>query len=159
MHSNENKRETVLPNRDSSQAWTTSSIQPLLTIIDVQQNTVTGIPLMTMDSSVATYIFRQLLATPSRNCLRLHSCAASRATLNVRQRRSYALRRGQNDGDGGSRWQQRMDAFPKDMSKQLREYPKVTSFDLRNRLHRPRRVRMLARDFIEGQLARWNPFD
>ncbi|ERF70201.1 hypothetical protein EPUS_00389 [Endocarpon pusillum Z07020] len=41
------------------------------------------------------------------------------------------------------------------MSKQLREYPKVTSFDLRNRLHRPKRVKMLARDFIEDSL--YNP--
>jgi hypothetical protein len=71
--------------------------------------------------------------------------------LHSSHRRSYAVRGKQDDQDGGSGWQQRIDAFPKDMSKQLREYPKVTSFDLRNRLHRPRRVKMLARDFIEGQ--------
>jgi hypothetical protein len=109
-----------------------------------------------MDLSLASYIFRKLLVTPSRHCLRLHPRAISRATLNLQQCRSYALRRGQDDGEGGSRWQQRMDAFPKDMSKQLREYPQVTSFDLRNRLRRPRRVKMHARDFIEGLLAQLN---
>lgn len=110
-----------------------------------------------MDSPAVTHIFRQLLAIPSRKCLRLQSYAASRKALNAQQRRSYALRRNQDDAHGGSRWQQRIDAFPKDMSKQLREYPKVTSFDLRNRLHHPRRVKMLARDFFEGQQGHWNP--
>ena len=93
---------------------------------------------------LVSHIPQQVLAIQSRTCL------TSRAALNLKQRRSYGLRRKQDDREGGSRWQQRMDAFPKDMSKQLREYPKLTSFDLRNRLHRPRRVKMLARDFIEG---------
>jgi hypothetical protein len=106
-----------------------------------------------MDSPAVSHLFRQLFARPSRNCLRLHSCTTSRAALNPQQRRSYLLGRKKDDEDGGSRWQQRIDAFPKDMSKQLREYPKVTSVDLRNRLHRPRRVKMLARDFVEGWLA------
>ena len=106
-----------------------------------------------MDSLLVTHIFRQLLTTPSRHCLRLQSCAASRITLNPQQRRRHVVRSKRDDKDGGSKWQQRIDAFPKDMSRQLREYPKVTTFDLRSRLHRPRRVKMLARDFIEGPLA------
>jgi hypothetical protein len=106
-----------------------------------------------MDSPVVSQFFRQLLTTPSRHCLRLPSCAASQGPLNTPPRRSYVWGRKRGDEDGGSRWQQRIDAFPKDMSKQLREYPKVTSLDLRNRLHRPRRVKMLARDFVEGQLT------
>ncbi len=103
-----------------------------------------------MDSPVVFHIIRQLFATPSTNCLRTPSHTALRASLIPQQRRSYALRRNQDGARGGKNWQQRIDAFPKDMSQQLHEYPKVTSFDLRNRLHRPRRVKMLARDFIEG---------
>ena len=103
-----------------------------------------------MESAVVNQIFRQLLA-PSRRCLYSRSLVTPlRKTPREQQRRTYATRRGQNDGQGGSRWQQRIDAFPKDMSKQLREYPKLTASDLRHRTQRPRRVRMLARDFIEG---------
>lgn len=102
-----------------------------------------------MDSPVVNQIFRQLSA-PSRRCLRLRSFMPLRKPPREQQCRTYALRRSQDDGQGGSKWQQRIDAFPKDMSKQLREYPKVTASDLRYRTQRPRRVKMLARDFIEG---------
>ena len=102
-----------------------------------------------MDSPVVNHVFRQLFA-PSRRCLYSRSFVPLRMTPREQQCRMYALRRSQNDGQGGSRWQQRIDAFPKDMSKQLREYPKLTASDLRHRTQRPRRVKMLARDFIEG---------
>ena len=103
----------------------------------------------TMDLPVVNQIFRQLFA-PSRQCLGSQAFVRLRKTPREQQRRTYALRRSQDDGQGGSRWQQRIDAFPKDMSKQLREYPKVTANDLRHRTQRPRRVKMLAREFIEG---------
>lgn len=102
-----------------------------------------------MDSPIINQIFRQLF-TPSPRCLHARPFTRIRKPLRDQQYRTYALRRGQNDGQGGSRWQQRIDAFPKDMSKQLWEYPKVTANDLRHRTQRPRRVKMLARDFIEG---------
>jgi hypothetical protein len=104
-----------------------------------------------MDTPVFNCIFRQLCA-PSRRCLRSRSFPSLQKPSREQQCRTYALRRSQDDGQGGSRWQQRIDAFPRDMSKQLREYPKLTASDLRHRTQRPRRVRMLARDFIEG----WN---
>ena len=113
-------------------------------------NTPTGSTVQSMDSPLISHLFRRLFARPSRDCLRLPAHPATRAALGTQQRRSYVLGRKRQDEDGGSRWQQRIDAFPKDMSKQLREYPKVTSVDLRNRSHRPRRVKMLARDFVEG---------
>src|SRR5277367_1490655 len=102
-----------------------------------------------MDTPVFNRIFRQLCA-PSRRCLRSQSFPSLQKPSREQQCRTYALRRSQDDGQGGSRWQQRIDAFPRDMSKQLREYPKLTASDLRHRTQRPRRVRMLARDFIEG---------
>lgn len=102
-----------------------------------------------MDTPVFNCIFRQLCA-PSRRCLRSRSFPSLQKPSREQQCRTYALRRSQDDGQGGSRWQQRIDAFPRDMSKQLREYPKLTASDLRHRTQRPRRVRMLARDFIEG---------
>jgi hypothetical protein len=102
-----------------------------------------------MDTPVLNYIFRQLYAPP-RRCLRSRSFPPLKKPSREQQCRTSALRRSQDDGQGGSRWQQRIDAFPRDMSKQLREYPKLTAGDLRHRTQRPRRVRMLARDFIEG---------
>jgi len=57
-------------------------------------------------------------------------------------------------GDGYSRqesnWQQRTDLFPQDRSEEFKKYPMVTADGLRTRRERPRRVKMLTRDFIEG---------
>ncbi|KAL1844638.1 hypothetical protein VTK73DRAFT_2126 [Phialemonium thermophilum] len=41
--------------------------------------------------------------------------------------------------------------FIADMSEEYKKYPMVTAMDLRARKERPRRVKMLMRDFIEGQ--------
>lgn len=49
-----------------------------------------------------------------------------------------------------SHWQQRTDLFPLDMSAEYEKYPMVTADQLRGRRERPRRVKMLMRDFIEG---------
>ena len=75
---------------------------------------------------------------------------------NVRrlQSRSIATERGgkslsKNESD----WQQRSNAFPADKSDEYMKFPMVTAKDLRGRKARPRKVRMLMRDFIEG----WSP--
>lgn len=107
--------------------------------------------LSSMDSPIVARILRQLLTRPARNCLYPPPRLGSRPSVNLQHRRWYALGQKRGDEDGGSKWQQRMDAFPKDMAKQVREYPKVTADALRNRLHRPKRVKMLARDFLEGK--------
>jgi hypothetical protein len=50
-----------------------------------------------------------------------------------------------------SDWQQRTEIFVQDMSKEFRRYPVVTADGLRGRKERPKRVKMLTRDFIEGR--------
>ncbi|KIW47692.1 uncharacterized protein PV06_00361 [Exophiala oligosperma] len=108
-----------------------------------------------MDSPTVTRIFQQLFARRSRQCLYFHNTARRPALRPFQQHRTYSVRRKQDDKDGGSSWQQRIDAFPKDMSRQLQEYPRVTARDLQHRTQRPRRVKMYARDFIEDSL--YNP--
>lgn len=67
-------------------------------------------------------------------------------------RRSYvAGRGGQARAQSGSFWQQRSDLLTKDMSREIQEFPRITARELRRRTQRPRRVKMLTRDFIEGQ--------
>lgn len=109
-----------------------------------------------MDYSAAAQIFRQLFSSPARGCLRQHARnqqATRRAFQNPR--RHYALRQTDSDGKGGSTWQQRLDHFPDDMSKQLREYPRVTARELKHRQQRPKRVKMYTREFIDDSL--YNP--
>ena len=52
-----------------------------------------------------------------------------------------------------SDWQQRTELFAQDMTEEYKSYPTVTAMDLRSRKERPRRVKMLMRDFIEGVLC------
>ena len=54
-----------------------------------------------------------------------------------------------------SDWQQRTDHFPQDKLQEFQKYPNVTADGLRGRRERPRRVKMLMRDFIEDSL--YNP--
>ncbi|OAA62027.1 cog1565 domain containing protein [Niveomyces insectorum RCEF 264] len=74
------------------------------------------------------------------------------------QLRSYAVpprRPGRVAPSNESDWQQRTDLFPPDMSAEYEQYPMVTAQDLRQRRERPRRVKMLMRDFVEDSL--YNP--
>ncbi len=74
--------------------------------------------------------------------------------LRSRQGRRTQVRclSGRNEAKNESDWQQRSDIFPLDMSEEYKKYPMVTSDQLRGRRERPRRVKMLTRDFIEGML-------
>lgn len=49
-----------------------------------------------------------------------------------------------------SDWQQRTELFSFDMSEEYKSYPLITSHELKNRKERPKKVKMLMRDFIEG---------
>lgn len=52
-------------------------------------------------------------------------------------------------------WQQRTDIWPADKAEEFERYPIVTAQQLRGRRERPRRVKMLIRDFIEGGVISW----
>jgi hypothetical protein len=49
-----------------------------------------------------------------------------------------------------SRWQPRSDHVPLGRMAEFERYPTVTAHSLRTRSERPRRVKMLMRDFIHG---------
>lgn len=48
-------------------------------------------------------------------------------------------------------WVRRQD-YPKDIGEEFHKYPMVTAKELRHLRERPRQVRMLTRDFIDGRL-------
>lgn len=120
---------------------------------------------VSMDSPLLNQLFRQLFnhrtcqATRSTSSLRrLHGTRHDTAPLQYQQSRSFLSRR-QTSGtrksvnDAGM-WTKRED-YPRDIDQQLRSFPLVTAKDLRNRRERPRQVKMLTREFIEGIIL-WN---
>jgi hypothetical protein len=68
------------------------------------------------------------------------------------QRRGKATRFAEGETRRESRWTPRKNAFPQERTEEFERYPMVTADMLRSRRERPRRVKMLMRDFIEGQL-------
>ena len=68
------------------------------------------------------------------------------------QWRSFLSRRKQlgNDGkENKNTWYRRGD-YPRDLTEELEAYPLVTAKELRSHRERPRRVKMMTREFIEG---------
>lgn len=55
-----------------------------------------------------------------------------------------------------SRWQQRTSILPQDRSAEFAEYPYISIDELKQRTERPRKVKMLLRDFIDGKSTRLN---
>jgi hypothetical protein len=107
-----------------------------------------------MDSPVLTQLFRQLFRHPACQSLRRQPPSLSRT-----QSRSFLTRRTPNkrkSQDDGMLWTKRGD-IPKDIDKEYWSYPTVTAKELRNRRERPRQVKMLTREFIDGELNdRWS---
>jgi hypothetical protein len=99
-----------------------------------------------------TRLFRQLFTHRPVQSLRSHSSLPFRIHNARRgQVRGLAAKRGAADADRNeSHWQQRSDIMQKDMMEEYSKYPVVTADELRLRKNRPRRVKMLTRDFIEG---------
>jgi hypothetical protein len=50
-----------------------------------------------------------------------------------------------------SRWTPRKHAFPHERTEEFDRYPLVTAEMLKNRRERPKRVKMVLREFIEGK--------
>jgi hypothetical protein len=110
-----------------------------------------------MDSPLVAHIFRQLFRHRPAGCLRQQAPKAS--LLDHQQTRSYAGRarasrdRGMKTNE--SRWQQRSTLLPEDRSQEFAEYPHLGMADLKARVERPRKAKMLMRDFIDDSL--YNP--
>lgn len=108
--------------------------------------------LVPMDSPLVNRLFRQLFSHRASQCLaRGGRPALAAARIPHQQRRTKATRLGEGETRRESRWTPRRNAFPHERSEEFERYPMVTSDMLRNRRERPRRVKMLLRDFIEGR--------
>jgi hypothetical protein len=108
-----------------------------------------------MDSPVVAQLFRQLARHRACQTLKSQSTLPARIHDGRRtQRRCMSDRRGagrEEPSRNESHWQQRTELFPLDMRDEYSRYPMVTADQLRSRRERPKRVKMLTRDFIEGE--------
>ncbi|RCI13129.1 hypothetical protein L249_1287 [Ophiocordyceps polyrhachis-furcata BCC 54312] len=95
---------------------------------------------------LASKLFKHLFQRRSPACLRRHYGSMAKSASSIRDR-------GMKTNE--SRWQQRTNVLPEDRSEEFLKYPYLTARDLRRRTERPRRAKMLLRDFIEDSL--YNP--
>ena len=118
-----------------------------------------------MDSPIVTQLFRQLFrhghpaCQSRRNLTNLASAIhQGRQLRQLRALSSEQRRRGAlSTSEKERQWQQRSNVSPIDRSEDLKRYPTVTATELRSFRERPRRVKMLMRDFIEGWLCPTSP--
>ena len=105
-----------------------------------------------MDSPIVTQVFRRLLSHRTCSRLRYHALPSRQLPAKASKRRYYRSSNTDDEGETSqtSNWQQRTDIFPPDKLQEYERYPMVTADMLRSRRERPKRVKMLARDFIEG---------
>lgn len=111
-----------------------------------------------MDSPLVTQIFRQLFSHRASQCLARGArpaLAAARTPRIQRRGKASPARFAEGETKRESRWTPRKNTFPQERTEEFERYPLVTSDMLRNRKERPRRVKMLLRDFIEDSL--YNP--
>ena len=105
-----------------------------------------------MDTPAVSRVFRQLLS--HRTCSRIRFYP-TRRNLAVSAQQGYQKKSAEEvyteDGRQESHWQQRSDFMPQDKSKEFMTYPMVDADGLRAQRKPPRRVKMLMRDFIEGE--------
>lgn len=114
-----------------------------------------------MDSPIVAQLFRQLFHHRPHGCqgrllrhgLSVHHERHQDRRHHGRHQRAYATRASRDRGmqTNESRWQQRTHILPEDRRDEFAQYPYVSARDLKGRTERPRRVKMLLRDFIDGQ--------
>lgn len=118
-----------------------------------------------MDSPIVTQLFRQLFrhghpaCQSRRNLTNLASAIhQGRQLRQLRALSSEHKRRGTlSTSEKERQWQQRSNVSPGDRAEDLKRFPTVTAKELRSYRERPRRVKMLMRDFIEGWLRPVHP--
>ncbi|KAF2636350.1 DUF185-domain-containing protein [Massarina eburnea CBS 473.64] len=123
-----------------------------------------------MESPLITNLFRQLFSHRAPQCLvqrtaRLAVPTASAPHVARRGKATRAMKAAtagprtprvlEGETKRESRWQPRRNVFPQERMEEFERYPMVTADMLKNRRERPRRVKMLLRDFIEDSL--YNP--
>ncbi|KAJ4146695.1 hypothetical protein NW754_002161 [Fusarium falciforme] len=111
-----------------------------------------------MDSPIVAQLFRQLFRHRPRGCKgnlpRLPNGIRPGPGRAAHQSRMYAAGRPSSDRGmkkNESRWQQRTHILPQDRSAEFAEYPYISLAELKQRKERPRKVKMLLRDFIDGK--------
>ncbi|KAI4241034.1 MAG: hypothetical protein L6R40_004782 [Gallowayella cf. fulva] len=111
-----------------------------------------------MESPLITSLLRRLLS--HQTCSRRHFYTSPPRGIPYIQSRRY--QRSSNGpiysgkaSQATELWQQRSDILPPDKAEEFAKYPMVTANMLRPRKDRPRKVKMLTRDFIEDSL--YNP--
>lgn len=104
---------------------------------------------ITMDSPVLNQLFRQLFRHPACQTLRKPPPSLSRQTRTFLTRRTAHSPKRKSQDDG-MLWTKRGD-IPKNIDQEYLSYPTVTAKELRRRRERPRQVKMLTREFIDGK--------
>jgi hypothetical protein len=120
----------------------------------------------TMDSGTLTRLLRQLFHHPACKSVKSRPLSSSSSlsspsrrgySLQVpsrQQRRSFLTRKAsskqKSPEENGMLWAKRGDNV-RDIEEELRAYPLVTANDLRNRRERPKELKMLTREFIDGK--------
>ncbi|KYK54653.1 hypothetical protein DCS_06613 [Drechmeria coniospora] len=111
-----------------------------------------------MDSPIVAQLFRKLFLHRPRGCQgRPLSRMSALHRLGRHDPRPYSTRASRDRGmkTNESRWQQRTHIMPEDRRSEFADYPYVSVHDLKTRTQRPRKVKMLLRDFIDDSL--YNP--
>jgi hypothetical protein len=102
-----------------------------------------------MDTPFANSLFRSLFH--HRPCVRAaHAPSFHNASRIIPRRTIFALRPDAKVAHAAGEWQQKSPFLQIDMTEEFKRYPMVTTLQLSKRRERPKRVKMLVRDYIDG---------
>lgn len=101
-----------------------------------------------MDTPLVTRVFRHLFSHQTCSRQRFYRSPSFRiANVSMRRYQDAATSKSNEDLDF---WTHRTDILPPDKAEEFSRYPMVTAKLLQSRIDRPKKVKMLLRDFIEG---------